>query len=262
MCNAYGWSPSRLTAGVVLVLTGILTLGCSSTIHWESQVGPDDTLAIDAKQRLMQVGARVYYNEKANAVETKPVTCTEPSPDAIVAKAAAFGANANASGSQGAGAGGIAGSSSESAASIGYRDHTVQMLRDGYFRLCEAYMNGGLSDEAYTRVVRNVDTFMVVVSALQILGVNPVAPAVAISAGEASADAEALTTAIENAQGLIAGDDATTTATKLTVAVQKARKIENVSADNARAAEQIIKDFLAYRKSVAAAHEKEMRLRR
>ncbi len=31
------------------------------------------------------------------------------------------------------------------AASIAFRDHTVQMPHDGHCRLCEAHMNGGFS---------------------------------------------------------------------------------------------------------------------
>jgi hypothetical protein len=127
-----------------------------------------DTLSIDAMQRLVFVANR-------SAGDGRRVTCTEPSPDALVARAAMLAANANITNPSGiGGSGGVAGGSSESAASIGFRDHTVQMLRDGYFRLCEAYMNGALNDEQYRHMILNADTFMVVVSALQILGSNPV----------------------------------------------------------------------------------------
>jgi hypothetical protein len=228
------------------IFCGALLAGCRSTIHIAEQVGGVDTLSIDAKQRLMTVGDRVYYNKIDKRWESKRVTCTEPSPDAIVAKAAVFAANANVSGEM-AGAGGLAGGSSESAASIGYRDHVVQMLRDGYFRLCEAYMNGALSENAYKRVVRSVDAFMVVVSALQVLGANPVAPAIAITPGAVSANATTLATSISGATGVIDNQ----AFSNLTLAIRNAGMRDGISAENAAAAQQIITEFLSYRARVA-----------
>ncbi|MBU0500635.1 MAG: hypothetical protein KJ558_04330 [Gammaproteobacteria bacterium] len=166
----------RVFSNALLGLMVVLATGCTSTIHEEENIGGIDTLSLDAKQRLMLVGNRT--GEKG-----RRVTCTEPSPDALVARAAAMAAKGNAPNS---GSGEMAGLSSESAASIGFRDHTVQLLRDGYFRLCEAYMNGVIDEDEYVHMIQNVDTFIVTVSALQILGSNPVAPAVAITTGGVS----------------------------------------------------------------------------
>ena len=118
--------------------------------------------------------------------------CTEPMPDALVARAAVLAGSGGFQQPSGpSGSAGVAGGSSESAASIGYRDQTVQMLRDGYYRLCEAYMNGALTTQQYQDMILNADTFMVVISALQTLGNNPTAPAVAISTGNLSANVPA-----------------------------------------------------------------------
>lgn len=196
-----------------------------------------DTLSIDAKQR------RLVFVANRSAGDGRRVTCTEPSPDALVARAAMLAANANITNPSGiGGSGGVAGGSSESAASIGFRDHTVQMLRDGYFRLCAAYMNGALNDEQYRHMILNADTFMVVVSALQILGSNPVAPAVAISAGGVSATAskDTATSSIdsENKSPNLVIQQVTGTAAP-------------ANAENAKMAAQIVRDYLSYRHAMA-----------
>jgi hypothetical protein len=174
----------RAGSGIIVSLLAVLTCGCSSTIHKEAVIGDTDTLSVDAKQRLLFVGTRVAQTK--HGVEPKSVRCAEPSPDAMVAMQAVLSASGKASGVGSAGGGGsgaVAARSTEAAASIGFRDSSIQMLRDSYFRLCEAYMNGVLTDAEYEHMVTNADTYLAVASALQIIGSNPVAPTVAISAG-------------------------------------------------------------------------------
>ncbi len=106
-----------------------LAAGCAdSTIHKQSNVGGVDTLSIDAKQRVVFVGER-------QAGHGERVTCTEPMPDALVARAAVAADSGNITQTGGpSGGGGVSGGSSESAASLSFRNETVQMLRDGYYR--------------------------------------------------------------------------------------------------------------------------------
>jgi hypothetical protein len=168
--------------GAVLTLVGLFASGCTGTIHWSENIGGADTLSVDARQRLLMVGTRVAQTK--HGIESKPVRCTEPSPDALVAMQAALSGSASVSNVSGvSAAGAIAARSSEAAASIGYRDSSIQMLRDAYFRLCEAYMNGVLTQMEYEHMVTNADTYLAVASAIQIIGANPTAPVVAISAG-------------------------------------------------------------------------------
>jgi len=183
---------SKSSAGFVpaaAMLVALLMSGCGSTIHIQENVGGVDTLSVDAKQRMMLVGTRPPTRKGDYPI---PVTCTEPAPDALVARAAALSANAtiNPPTGEAGGSGGLAGGSSESAASIGFRNQTVQMLRDGYYRLCEAYLNGAISHDRYESMIANADTFMAVVAALEVLGSQPVAPGVAISAGSTSANSK------------------------------------------------------------------------
>jgi len=208
----------------VVALAGLLAAGCDSTIHRQANIGGVDTLSLDAKQRLMLVGNR-------SGREPGRVTCTEPSPDALVAKAAVLAASGrNLNG----GDAGLSGGSSEAAASIGFRDHTVQMLRDGYFRLCEAYLNGAIDKAQYAEMIRNIDTFMVVVSALQIVGTNPVTPAVAISAGTLSAKAVGGNADVGGEPSKAVG-----------ILFQEVKSGET---KNAQAAAQIVRDYLDYRR--------------
>jgi len=179
-------------AGVVLGFVALLTSGCAGTIHTPANIGGVDTLSLDAKQRLMLVSDRYPTRHGEELIR---VACTEPSPDALVARAAIASGNASVSAPTGGdrGTGSFLFGTSESAASIGYRDHTIQMLRDGYFRMCEAYMNGALSKDKYEHMITNTDTFLAVVSALQVLGPNPVAPNLIISGGDIQIDKEGIT---------------------------------------------------------------------
>lgn len=107
-------------------------------------------------------------------------------PDALVARAAVAAASGNFSQPTGGASGGgsVSGGSSESAASLSFRNETVQMLRDGYYRLCEAYMNGALTRKQYQHMILNADTFMVVISALQTLAaIRPRPPSPSMPAG-------------------------------------------------------------------------------
>jgi hypothetical protein len=175
----------RATSGAVLGFVAVLACACSGAIHKEANVGGADTLSLDARQRMLVVGERVT-KDKYGRYARKPVRCDEPSPDALVAvqeTLSASGGVSNIGSASATGSAALAARTAESAASIGYRDSSIQMLRDAYYRLCEAYMNGVLSDREYGHMVENADTYLAVASALQIVGPNPVAPAVAISGG-------------------------------------------------------------------------------
>lgn len=155
--------------------------GCSSTIHDYARVGNLDTLSVDAKQRLVLV--------RDDPVTGGQMVCAEPSPDAIVAISAAFAAQG--SGQQATGENvkaAIGGGSSESAASIAMRTASVQVLRDGYYRLCEARMNNAITPEDYEGVISEIGPFIATILAADAIGGMEQAPAVAISGGVATAN--------------------------------------------------------------------------
>lgn len=241
-------------AAALLAAVAAVAAGCAdSTIHKQSNIGGVDTLALDAKQRMVFVGER-------QDGKGERVTCTEPMPDALVARAAVLSASGNANLASGnSGGGNVSGGSAESAASIGFRDESVQMLRDGYYRLCEAYMNGALTKFQYQHMILNADTFMAVVSALQTLGNQPVAQNLALQAGSLT-----VTTQTGGTPGAPAAGAATGV-----FQPAASQPPPNPSRDKgAVIAGQIVRDYLAYRRwlalqlIVAEQQEKRARMQR
>lgn len=170
-----------MNGAVVFATPSIILAACEgSTIHKKSSLGGIETLSLDAKQRLVIVGTR---HERGKPPQR--VVCAEPSPDALVAQAAVLSASGNYKGPEGqTSAGGNMGVGlQESASSIGLRTQSIQILRDGYYRLCEAYLNGAIDKKEYTRVILNLDTFINVALAIDGLGNAKSAPAVAIGTG-------------------------------------------------------------------------------
>lgn len=129
-----------------------LAAGCDSTI----------TKPITADQTSYSLSAeqRVFLSRNRAVADDPPqrVTCAEPSPDALKAIAQSLSAQAQAAGY---GGGGLSTSAAESAASIGLRTATIQLLRDGLYRICEAYANGALSEFGYALALSNFDEIMI-----------------------------------------------------------------------------------------------------
>jgi hypothetical protein len=151
----------------VSVLSGFSLAACTGgTIYKKDTFGAYQVLSVDARQRLVLQGERSDGHGG-----TRTVICTEPSPDAIVAQAAQLAASANVPfGGDRVASGQLAGGFSEAAASIAMRTQTIQLLRDGYFRLCEAYLNGVLDKIEYLRVIMFIDEFIATVVAIEALG--------------------------------------------------------------------------------------------
>jgi hypothetical protein len=163
-------------AGLAVLFASLMLSACSGgTIFKQSAIGDVEVLSIDARQRL------VLNGRDQNG---KRIVCSEPSPDAIAAQAAALAASGASPNGVNAG---LAASLSESVGSIAMRTQTIQLLRDGYFRICEARLNGQIDEDEYQRTLRFIDEFIVAVSAIEALGGRVVAPAITIGAkGNAS----------------------------------------------------------------------------
>lgn len=109
---------------------------------------------IDAEQRA------VLSNRRSD--KDIRVVCAEPAPDALSAIAAQAGVSVSDISSAVSAEGGV----SEAAANIGLRTQTIQTLRDGFYRVCEAYMNG-LSEEQYSIMLRRFQTNMIALLAIE-----------------------------------------------------------------------------------------------
>ncbi len=158
-----------LINSIIITAMG-MTSGCSGVIHKTSKLGHITALSVDARQRLIISGKRP---------DGVNVVCAEPSPDAIVARASYLSAKASISGK---GDGQVGAGSAETAGSIGLRTQTIQLLRDGYYRVCEAYLNGAIDTKHYALILNQIDQFMIVLVAIESLGGVVAAPAIVIGA--------------------------------------------------------------------------------
>ena len=169
----------------VAVLSFSFLTGCANYIFKTFDIDQgNESVSLDAKQRVLLV------TERGGRNRDRKIVCAEPSPDALSASAASFSGAAavtiptaqGTSTGNASGSGGLAGGSSESVASLAMRTQTIQLLRDGYYRLCEAYMNGAIDENQYNVVLVNIDKLMVTLLGIDgIAGTRNVAP-VTISA--------------------------------------------------------------------------------
>lgn len=148
---------------LILVLTGTLFLlaGCSSRFYKEFTIDkdPPTSLSIDAGQRLLLVTDRGGENKKQRIV------CAEPSPDMFAINAIGMALNIEPPVADGKGS--ISVGSAESAIAFGIRTQTVQLLRDGLYRACEAYLNGVLGKDEYHNIVKGYDEVLITLLALE-----------------------------------------------------------------------------------------------
>ena len=143
---------------VGLLIAALTATGCS-TIYKRFTIddNPPTSLSVDAKQRLLLV------TDNGGPDRKQHIVCTEPSPDVATSIAASGSLSAVVPG----GAKGEASAKSiESLTQLGGRIPTIQLLRDGLFRACEAYMNGALNEKDYRRIVLGYDDFVVALLAI------------------------------------------------------------------------------------------------
>lgn len=247
---------SRLKPAPVFVLSGALALtACDVPIRQIADYGNYQVLSLDASQRLVIAGTRQEIQRDAHGnlirdaagnpiIFERNVVCAEPSPDALVATAAYATGGANITGT---GSGNATAGINQAAANIGLRTRTIQLLRDGYFRVCEAYLNGAIDSDEYKGIIRSIDHFMVVLVAIEAIAGSPTAPPASISA---SVD---ISQPIPNEDG--DPDIATINSNLSDVAAridQLSGRLETIAQTNAASAEQsddirqIVFQFLAY----------------
>ena len=140
-------------------------LAACSTIHkpFEIDGNPAKSLSVDARQRVILV------TDHGGKNHSEHVVCAEPSPDVFVAAAASGSLSVDVGQNKGE----TQGQYSEAAASLA-RGITIQLLRDGLYRACEAYMNGALDWEEYRDLLTFYD--MTMITTLAIEGVTQLKP--------------------------------------------------------------------------------------
>jgi len=126
-------------------------------------------MATTADLRLV-TATRPVYSEHG-LVTPRQIICAEPSPDvakavsaaldaSLSANAAVKAANSPAEGS-GSAAAALSSSRAEALAQMTRRLATIQLLRDGLYRACEAYANGAISDTTYAVLLSRYDKAMI-----------------------------------------------------------------------------------------------------
>lgn len=179
---------------LLLSLTTVVILsGCNSLYNKSVQLGPakegtsNHALLMDIKQRTVITGVRTTTKtvgsdkQKVTTVET----CAEPSPDAMSAVGQSLSMALETKPGQTLE---LANSISESAAFTGLRTQSIQLLRDGWYRICEGHMNGSIDTDQYELLARRFQRYTVAILAIeQITGAVKSAPAPVILTSTANA---------------------------------------------------------------------------
>ena len=155
----------RAWSGVGLVVVLLSVAGCGDAIRtrW---FGGGTAIFTGAETRAVSE-TEVGSGSEHGRVKPRYVRCAEPSPDVAKAVANSFGGGLTAvvrglpSGVTPEVAGAISRSHAEAIAQLTERLATMQLLRDGLYRACEAYANGAISDTTYAVMLSRFDKTMV-----------------------------------------------------------------------------------------------------
>lgn len=154
---------------------------------------------VDAKQRGIMV-TKVNAIKKWNGVDTtvqEVRACAEPSPDVLASVAASFAASANVPDKVAAE---FAGAVTGSAASIGLRTQSIQLMRDALYRVCEAYAAGAIDGfQMRTLQIRYQNMIVGLLAIEQLTGAvrGPTATTGGTAAGGTASDAVAISKQLE-----------------------------------------------------------------
>lgn len=156
---------------IVLMGVSILVAGC---IHAGDafDVSRGKSRLIEAKHRaivsvkraVIGTDGKPVFDDRGRRVASVAV-CAEPSPDALQSTALALGGEASAEAVDA-----LLKASflrSETQEYVGLRTQTIQLLRDAYFRLCEAFLNDGIDAVAYDVLQRRFQNQIVALLAVE-----------------------------------------------------------------------------------------------
>lgn len=168
--------PARISLFVLIAAT---VAGCAPY---------KNTRVLEAEERLL------IYTETSKGDGKDKVTtgvmCPEPSPDALKTLAASMNVE-----KQDVAA--IAAAYSEGGANIGLRTHSIQLLRDQLFAICQAYANEGITAPTYQMLLtRNQRNTVALMAIEQLTGVLRT-PAVTLSGSSSIGPNKALIAALE-----------------------------------------------------------------
>lgn len=180
----------RLYVGLV-VLPVIYLAGCQtlSLKEFSPLDGQPKTAFIDIKQRAVLTAVRKIELNRPSEL----IYCAEPSPDAISSIATQFASDTKYKEILAAT---LAFGQQETGAFVGLRTQTIQLLRDGMFRLCEGYLGGALSSADFSWLSRRYQRNMVALLTIEQLTRVAQTPAIGLS-GQSMASAARSAAAIQ-----------------------------------------------------------------
>ncbi len=147
-------------ATVTLTLVGCANLNTQSREFVGHQAAAK---TIDASQRAVFSVNKTFLKSDGGTGKSWTAFCAEPSPDALVAYATSVGVSAEVAGK----ALNVAASQAQAAASIGLRTQTIQLLRDGMYRLCESYASGAIDNDDMPMLQRRYQNMMIGLLAIE-----------------------------------------------------------------------------------------------
>lgn len=165
---------------MILLISFLSGCGNLNSIHHFLTVDEGTGALVDIKQRAIIVSKRkIPITSDANyfSQQTQTIVCAEPSPDALSAYAAELAAEGGVPGQI---AVKLAGATQESAAFVGLRTQSIQLLRDSLYRLCEGYMSGALDEYQYDTLMRRYQRYMIALLGIEQLTGAMRAPSVTI----------------------------------------------------------------------------------
>ena len=148
-----------VATGMVFILGGCESGALRNSIFRTTSFDSGISILTGAKQRVV---TNLPANVKGGQNEPTRIVCAEPSPDVAQALSEALTAAASVQvKGQDGGSVSFGKSTAESVAQLGERLGTIQLLRDGLYRACEAYANGAISDITYAVLLSRYDDTMV-----------------------------------------------------------------------------------------------------
>ena len=157
-------------AGIMVLGVALSACGNLNSVHRVLDTSKGQGVLIDIKQRAI-LSAKDENNPS--------VVCAEPSPDALSAYAFDLAAQGNLAAGKSVSA---TLGSAESAAFVGLRTQSIQLLRDQFFRACEAYMNKAITAADYNLLIRRYQKQTAALLAIEQLTSVITAPAAVVSA--------------------------------------------------------------------------------
>lgn len=137
---------------LLIAMLALLASGCArlATVYREFDLDQGKSVSIDAQQRTILVTK--VPDEYGG--RDRMIYCAEPSPDSHFALGSAFNGGAQASRKSGDKVSADAANSLNSASSdaLSARNASIQLLRDGLYRACEAYAAGALTRLDYAEI--------------------------------------------------------------------------------------------------------------